>query len=146
MDRMGLSSSFTCDHCGSTVRIHPHMGTGNRNHCPFCLFSKHVDQDTPGDRNALCMGPMTPIGLTFKHEGKNKYGQTRQGELMIIHECRTCGKTNINRIAADDNETVILSLLDIHPETVTAVSRQGITPIGKDQEAEVRKQLFGAVR
>ncbi|MEK7218066.1 MAG: RNHCP domain-containing protein, partial [Patescibacteria group bacterium] len=32
---------FTCEHCGTGVAPLPH-GT-SRNHCPRCLWSKHVD-------------------------------------------------------------------------------------------------------
>ena len=31
---------FTCEHCGATVK-----GNGYTNHCPMCLWSKHVDVD-----------------------------------------------------------------------------------------------------
>jgi hypothetical protein len=52
---------------------------------------------------------MVPIGLTVKYKN-NKYGNERNGELMLIHRCRDCGKLSINRIAADD---LTEGLLDI---------------------------------
>lgn len=36
---------FICAHCGTHVR-----GNGYTNHCPECLWSKHVDNN-PGDRD-----------------------------------------------------------------------------------------------
>ena len=37
--------AFTCVHCGAEVLP---MGKSSRNHCPFCLWSLHVDI-LPGD-------------------------------------------------------------------------------------------------
>ena len=31
---------FICDNCGKRV---PKLGYSSRNHCPYCLHSKHVD-------------------------------------------------------------------------------------------------------
>ncbi|MBR6751902.1 MAG: RNHCP domain-containing protein, partial [Alphaproteobacteria bacterium] len=36
--------NFTCAHCGAEV-----FGNGYTNHCPKCLWSRHVDNN-PGDR------------------------------------------------------------------------------------------------
>lgn len=48
---------FVCEHCGQNVK-----GDGYTNHCPFCLWSKHVDVH-PGDRAHDCAGMMEPIGV-----------------------------------------------------------------------------------
>ena len=84
------NESFVCEKCGREVSPHP---TGSaRNHCPACLYSKHVDETLPGDRLATCHGLMSPIGVDYR---KNKWD-------MIIHECETCGKKILNQVAPDD--------------------------------------------
>jgi len=74
-------------------------GTEHRNHCPSCLWSKHLD-DSPGDRAADCDGAMEPVAVWVK----------RGGEWAIIHRCSRCGTLHSNRIAGDDNELVLMSL------------------------------------
>lgn len=53
------NESFICEHCG--FEVSPHPSGSARNHCPKCLYSKHVDEDSPGDRLATCYGLMEPI-------------------------------------------------------------------------------------
>ena len=48
---------FVCEHCGTKV-----VGDGYTNHCPKCLWSKHVDI-MPGDRAEDCQGLMRPIDI-----------------------------------------------------------------------------------
>ena len=88
------------------------LGTHHRNHCPFCLWSKHVDAQRLGDRNDSCQGMMKPAELAFKKEKIDKYGKERQGELVIIHQCLLCGKISRNRIAGDDSTEEITKLVD----------------------------------
>ena len=137
------AGGFKCAHCKRWVVINPFIGTANRNHCNYCLWSKHVDVKK-GDRREDCYGGMEPVGLTFKHEG---FG--RQGELMLIHQCAECHHLSINRIAADDgNEEVLLVFIrscHIKGEIVRRLRRQNITWLVKDDEPEVRTQLFGKV-
>ena len=53
------NETFTCHKCGKDVTLHP---TGSaRNHCPYCLYSLHVDTESPGDRASDCHGLMDPI-------------------------------------------------------------------------------------
>lgn len=104
--RESSAGGFTCRHCKRFVVINGIMGTANRNHCPLCLWSRHVDE-AKGDRRATCQGGMEPIGLTYKHDG---YG--RQGEIMIIHLCLSCQKLSINRIARDDDEQQLLCVFE----------------------------------
>jgi hypothetical protein len=83
--------NFSCENCGFFVE-----GNGYTNHCPKCLWSKHVDNN-PGDREARCMGLMEPIGIEKK--GKN---------YEIIHQCVKCKKTLRNITKKDDDfESVI---------------------------------------
>lgn len=85
---------FTCEKCGAKVK-----GTGYTNHCPNCLFGKHVDKDTPGDRKGTCKGLMEPVNLNFKN-----------GKYSILHRCLKCGKLNKNKIEENDNFEKILEL------------------------------------
>lgn len=66
----------------------PHTGGNYRNHCPLCLFSKHVDLK-PGDRANPCRGLMVAIDLEF-HSGKG---------FQVVHECLRCGVTRVNKVA-----------------------------------------------
>ena len=92
------TENFTCENCGHTVQ-----GTGYTNHCPQCLWSKHVDVN-PGDRQAICRGMMEPVGLDRKN-----------GEDVIVHRCMNCGVEKRNKKAPDDNFDAVLSLI---PTTV----------------------------
>ena len=85
------SDTFECKHCGRTV-VPEGAGSDHRNHCPYCLFSQHLDI-TPGDREADCGGVMEPIAVWVR----------KNGEWAIIHRCKVCGALSSNRIAADDN-------------------------------------------
>lgn len=85
----GTNNAFECEHCGATV--HPLTNGSVRNHCPFCLHSKHVDV-FPGDRASDCLGPMEPVRV----EQHSKKG------WMIVHRCLTCGFEGRNKAALDD--------------------------------------------
>jgi hypothetical protein len=89
------NESFICTHCGKEVDKHP---SSSRNHCPYCLWSQHVDI-APGDRNNDCQGMMKPIGIEIKN-----------GETNILFECTSCKAVRRNIIAPDDNEHVIIQL------------------------------------
>jgi DNA-directed RNA polymerase subunit RPC12/RpoP len=84
--------SFKCVRCrafiGPTI-----SGGKHRNHCPLCLYSRHVDDKRPGDRASTCGAKMAPIGRFTRPNG----------EPMIIHRCLGCGFERNNRLAADDN-------------------------------------------
>ncbi|OGG57769.1 hypothetical protein A2765_05040 [Candidatus Kaiserbacteria bacterium RIFCSPHIGHO2_01_FULL_56_24] len=82
---------FTCGHCNHGVK-----GSGYTNHCPKCLYSRHVDIN-PGDRAESCGGMMEPIRI----EGT-------VGKYRIIHRCAKCGAQKPNAVAdTDDPEAVI---------------------------------------
>lgn len=82
---------FVCDHCGAKVK-----GTGYTDHCPKCLWSRHVDIN-PGDRQAKCYGLMEPIDIEIK-----------SGDKIIYYQCQKCGfKHRIKAAAGDNNETII---------------------------------------
>ena len=77
--------AFVCLHCGKEVLP---MGTSSRNHCPFCLWSLHVDIN-PGDRANDCGGLLRPI----RSEPDAKRG------FIIIHKCERCGAVVRNKAA-----------------------------------------------
>ena len=92
------TESFVCKVCGTLV-VPDGAGSQHRNHCPKCLSSVHVD-DKPGDRASLCNGVMEPVSVWVR----------KGGEWAIIHRCRLCGALSSNRIAADDNPMLLMSI------------------------------------
>ncbi len=95
-----LPSSFRCRHCGLDVPTSA-PGTSHRNHCPSCLWSRHVD-DRPGDREAEddCGSKMEPIGITVRGDG----------EWVLVHRCTGCDVVHLNRTAGDDNPLPLVRL------------------------------------
>jgi hypothetical protein len=136
------SGGFRCAHCKRWVVINEYIGTGNRNHCNMCLWSKHVDV-AKGDRKSVCGAGMNPVGLTFKQEGFGK-----QGEIMLIHRCSECGKLSINRIARDDSDDEIMARFELSlslEEVVRrAVQKQRIYMLKEADRPEILTQLFGS--
>ena len=91
---------------------------------------------------------MEPIGLSFKQEGFDKYGQEKQGELMLVHQCTKCDKVSINRIAGDDNSFEILAVYQKskgNEELRQKLAGQNIKLLNPQDEKEVKNQLFGKI-
>jgi len=90
---------------------------------------------------------MEPIGLTFKHEGWDKYGKLKQGELMIIHHCLGCDQISINRIAADDLSQKILDLFEkskkLDQKNKKLLIESDIRLLEDQDLQEIKNQLFG---
>jgi hypothetical protein len=138
---------FRCVNCGALVSADRELaGVNNRNHCPNCLWSKHVDEFKPGDRKADCCARMQPIGLTVKQIHK-KYDRQQQGELMLIHRCTGCGKISINRIASDDSTGALIALYrqigEYSEELLLELAAQKIHPLMAADVTTVFSQLFG---
>jgi hypothetical protein len=93
------SSTFRCRRCGLDVSEGA-PGTAHRNHCPNCLWSRHVDADTPGDRESDCGALMEPIAITVRGDG----------EWVLVHRCSGCDELGLNRSAGDDNALLLLRL------------------------------------
>jgi hypothetical protein len=91
--------SFRCGHCNVDVPLDA-PGTAHRNHCPNCLWSRHLDDDVPGDRDADCGSTMEPIAVTAR----------RDGEWLLVHRCLGCGVLHLNRTAGDDSPLLLLQL------------------------------------
>jgi len=96
--RRNEQESFSCKRCRQTINPEAH-GTRHRNHCPWCLWSLHVDI-SPGDRQNPCQSLMEPIGVWVKSAG----------EWALIHRCTACGEMRSNRIAGDDNDWTLMAL------------------------------------
>jgi len=77
---------FVCENCGKSIK-----GNGYTNHCPHCLWSKHVDI-IPGDRKCECRGMMKPIDVLQKN-----------GEFVILHKCQKCDFERKNKFCEGDN-------------------------------------------
>ncbi|HMO59848.1 MAG TPA: RNHCP domain-containing protein [Roseiflexaceae bacterium] len=139
---------FRCRHCGMEVICDPLLaGVHNRNHCPYCLWSRHMDGRIAGDRRAGCRAPMEPIGLTAKRS-RNKYSSEQRGELMLVHRCSLCGKLAINRIAADDSTAVIGELFAASCAAAASITdtlaAQGIILLTEADIQLIQQRLIGA--
>lgn len=91
-----IDEEFVCENCGKKV---PKLGYSCRNHCPYCLHSKHVDKN-PGDRAENCHGDLEPVSLEI--DGKKGY--------IIVFKCKKCGAIRKNKFAKDDNMDLIIDL------------------------------------
>ena len=139
-----FNADFTCQHCGRYVSARTAVsGVVNRNHCPYCLHSRHVDLFKPGDRLNACKGLMAPTGLTLKRS-RDKYAGDARGELMLVHHCLDCGGLSINRIAADDDAVGILDSLGRYTQALDGhCQAQGITLLSEDDLMVVESRLYG---
>lgn len=138
---------FTCRHCGREVSAAPERsGVRNRNHCPYCLWSKHVDLNEAGDRLAACKAPMQPVALTFKLPRK-KYASAQPGELMLVHQCTGCGGLSINRVAADDGLALLWDVFEaalaLPPAVRAAAQADGIEFAGSEAREVVSARVWG---
>lgn len=86
---------FICENCHKNVTK---LGYTARDHCPYCLYSKHVDIN-PGDRENECCGMLEPIDI---EKFKNTY--------KIIYKCQKCHQIHKNIISNDDNFEKIINL------------------------------------
>ena len=137
---------FSCIHCSLPVSSDPGIsGVNNRNHCPYCLWSKHVDLFSPGDRLSACRSPMKPVGLGFKRVHK-KYGDLT-GEMVLIHHCLYCDSISINRLAADDDPEQVLNVflqsVNMDRHILYLIRKNRIQCLGIDSLPLVEAQLFG---
>ena len=90
-----IDEEFICENCHKEVKK---LEYSARDHCPYCLYSKHVDIN-PGDRNNTCKGLLKPISI-------EKYKDT----YKIIYKCESCHKEHKNIMAKDDDYNKILEI------------------------------------
>ena len=93
-------NGFICVNCQK--KVEPLKYT-SRNHCPFCLFSLHVDI-TPGDRSNLCKGILEPVLSEPSSDLKKGKG------FIITFKCEKCGANIRNKAASDDNTGLLIKL------------------------------------
>lgn len=93
-----IDENFICENCDNLVEK---LNYTARDHCPNCLYSKHVDIN-PGDRLNNCLGLMKPIGI-------EKYKDT----YKILYQCEKCKETHKNIIAKDDDINEIIKISTI---------------------------------
>ncbi len=90
---------------------------------------------------------MRPLALAFKNYEINPFSGRGEGELMLIHQCANCGKLSPNRIAGDDNEYQLLSILRESLSINKGISNQlqnlGLEPIVSKNKEEALISLFG---
>ncbi|MDD5341156.1 MAG: RNHCP domain-containing protein [Patescibacteria group bacterium] len=84
---------FVCENCGQKIE-----GSGYTDHCPNCLYSKHVDIN-PGDRLCPCQGLMEPMCVQLKH-----------GEKIIFYRCQKCGHEHQVKSLPQDNQKELIKL------------------------------------
>jgi len=94
-----IDEEFICENCKEKVEK---LNYTARDHCPYCLYSKHVDIN-PGDRSNTCCGLLKPIGI---EKYKNTY--------KIIYKCHKCGKLHKNIASSDDDFNKIIELSSTH--------------------------------
>ena len=90
-----LDEQFICENCKQKIEK---LKYTTRDHCNYCLYSKHVDIN-PGDRQNQCKGLLKPIGI---EKFKNTY--------KIIYKCEKCNQIHKNIMANDDNMDLIIEL------------------------------------
>lgn len=90
-----IDEEFICENCNK--KVHP-LKYSARDHCPYCLYSKHVDIN-PGDRKNSCKGLLNPLGI-------EKFKDT----YKIIYRCEKCNITHKNIMAKDDDMNLIIEL------------------------------------
>jgi lipopolysaccharide biosynthesis regulator YciM len=78
---------FACSNCGFKVK-----GTGYTDHCPKCLWSKHVDIN-PGDRESKCGGMMKPVRIIRSRTN-----------AIIEYRCMKCGLAKRVKASKEDYE------------------------------------------
>lgn len=90
---------------------------------------------------------MEPVGLTCKHNGADKYGKERGGDIMLVHSCTGCGTVNINRIAGDDSCHEILDVFkrssSMGEGQKEAIEKAGIRLLQSDEAEKLHTALFG---
>lgn len=91
-----IDEDFICDVCFKEVESLKYTA---RDHCPYCLCGKHVDNN-PGDRQNNCNGILKPINID-KH--KNSY--------KIVYKCVKCGEIKRNIMANDDDFDILLNII-----------------------------------
>lgn len=87
--------NFVCGHCGEKVE-----GDGYTDHCPKCLWGRHVDAEIPGDRASECGEMMEPIESTYL-----------SGKFKILYKCNGCRHKFWVKAVEGDNREKLMELM-----------------------------------
>lgn len=90
-----IDEEFICENCNKKVFT---LKYSARDHCPHCLWSKHLDIN-PGDRQNSCKGMLIPIDI-------EKFKDT----YKIVYKCEKCGIMHKNIVAKDDDINKIIEI------------------------------------
>lgn len=88
--------NFECENCGEKV-----VGDGYTDHCPKCLWGKHVDKEVPGDRASECRGLMEPIRVLYE-----------KGNYKILFRCTKCSHEFKVRCGENDDKEKLMELVN----------------------------------
>ena len=100
-ERRPRQSSFRCVHCRLDVPTDA-PGTAHRNHCPNCLWSRHLDVGPGRSRIRL------PVSRLWS---RSRSPSARTAKWVLIHRCNGCGTLFVgNRIAGDDNPLLLVRI------------------------------------
>ncbi len=102
---------FRCCNCGDLIPGNA-LGSGHRNHCPYCLFSKHVDGRVGDRTGSSCNGKMKPDAIRV----------SENGDIQILHVCTRCRKHSWNRISGDDDFSRLLKLSEGDEELIALIT------------------------
>ena len=98
------TDSFTCRNCGRLVVSagagSSHRGTTAPTAWPACTWTW-----SRATARANAAGLMEPVAVWVR----------KNGEWAIIHRCRICGAMSSNRVAADDNPMMLMSISQCAP-------------------------------
>ena len=92
-----IDEEFICEVCNKKVNKLEYTA---RDHCPYCLSSKHLDIN-PGDRLANCGGILIPIDIE----------KSKKDTYKIIYQCNKCKEIKKNKMAIDDNYDKVLEIM-----------------------------------
>ncbi len=86
---------FECLKCGRQV-----IGDGYTDHCPGCLWGKHVDREIPGDRVSDCGGLLEPVGASYE-----------KGEFRVYYKCEKCSHKFVVKEGKNDDRECLMGLV-----------------------------------
>lgn len=109
--------NFGCENCGTNV-----SGNGYTNHCPECLWSKHVDIN-PGDRAATCGGLMKPTAI-----------ENENGEYVVTHTCVKCKYSKRNKVSPNDNFDTVVKIAAELADMATGFSSRAALGAGHQSQ------------
>ena len=91
-----VKQDFGCGNGGNKV-----IGNGYTDHCPKCLWGKHVDEEIPGDRASTCRGLMEPTLAEFSISNL---------QFTIKYKCTKCRHEFWVREGKGDNRKELMAL------------------------------------